>query len=84
MAVEVSREGAVAVVTINRPEALNSLNSETHEALLATVRDLSPDETVRAVVLTGGGDKSFVADIPEISAASRPSRRGGSAHSARP
>ena len=69
MAVEVSREGAVAVVTVNRPEALNALNSETNEALLATVRELSPDDAVRAVVLTGGGDKAFVAgaDIAEMS-----------------
>jgi enoyl-CoA hydratase/carnithine racemase len=70
MAVEVTREGAVAVVTVNRPEALNSLNSETNEALLAAVRQLSPDESVHAVVLTGGGEKSFVAgaDIAEMSA----------------
>ena len=69
MAVEVSREGAVAVVTVNRPEALNALNTETNEALLAAVRELSPDDAVRAVVLTGGGDKSFVAgaDIAEMS-----------------
>jgi enoyl-CoA hydratase len=69
MAVEVVREGAVAIVTVNRPEALNSLNTETNDALLATVRELSPDESVRSVVLTGGGDKSFVAgaDIAEMS-----------------
>ena len=41
MAVEVTREGAVAVVTVNRPEALNALNTETNEALLAAVRELS-------------------------------------------
>ena len=70
MAVEVTREGAVAVVAVNRPEALNALNTETNEALLAAVRELSPDESVRAVVLTGGGDRSFVAgaDIAEMSA----------------
>jgi enoyl-CoA hydratase len=69
MAVEVSREGAVAVVTVNRPEALNALNTETNEVLLATLRELSPDDAVRAVVLTGGGDKAFVAgaDIAEMS-----------------
>ena len=61
MAVEVVREGAVAVVTVNRPEALNSLDAATNEALLATARGLAADESVRAVVLTGGGDKSFVA-----------------------
>lgn len=69
MAVEVSREGAVAVVIVNRPEALNALNTETNTALLAAVRELSPDDTIRAVVLTGGGNKSFVAgaDIAEMS-----------------
>jgi len=68
MAVEVIREGAVAVVTVNRPEALNSLDRRTNEELLSVVRELSADESVRAVVLTGGGEKSFVAgaDILEM------------------
>jgi len=69
MAVEVSRQGAVAVVTVSRPEALNALNSETNALLLAAVHELSTDEGVRCVVLTGAGEKSFVAgaDIPEMS-----------------
>ena len=61
MAVHVTREGAVAVVTVDRPDALNALNAETNELLLAAVRELSADRDVRAVVLTGAGDKSFVA-----------------------
>ena len=67
MAVEVTREGAVAVVTVNRPEALNALNTQTNEELLAAARELSADEAVRAVVLTGSGT-AFVAgaDIAEL------------------
>ncbi len=68
MAVEVTREGAVAVVTVARPEALNALDSATNHLLLAAVRELSADECVRAVVLTGSGEKAFVAgaDIAEM------------------
>ena len=70
MAVHVSRDDAVAVVTVDRPEALNALNSETIGLLRAAAEELSADATVRAVVLTGGGESSFVAgaDIVEMSA----------------
>jgi enoyl-CoA hydratase len=69
MAVHVSRDEAVAVVTVDRPEALNALDSETIASLFATAGELSADASVRAVVLTGGGS-SFVAgaDIAEMSA----------------
>ena len=61
-------EGAVAVLTINRPKALNALNSavldEINEAL-----DAVDTDTVRALIITGAGEKSFVAgaDIAEMS-----------------
>jgi enoyl-CoA hydratase len=68
MAVEVTRQGAVAVVTVDRPEALNALDSATNRLLLAAVTELSADDSVRAVVVTGAGDKAFVAgaDIAEM------------------
>src|SRR5262252_8386847 len=62
------RDGAVAVVTINRPKVLNALNSATVDELRRVMLDLKADEAVRAIVLTGAGEKSFVAgaDINEL------------------
>lgn len=64
----VDRDGAVAVVTINRPKVLNALNTATMEELAQAFAELGADDSVRAVVLTGGGEKSFVAgaDINEL------------------
>ncbi len=61
MAVEVDRKAGVAVVVVNRPEVLNVLNEETNQELLDAARELAADARVRAVVLTGAGDKAFVA-----------------------
>ena len=64
------REGAVAVVTVNRPKVLNALNVATLDELAATMRQLQRDETVRCVIVTGAGEKSFIAgaDINELAA----------------
>jgi enoyl-CoA hydratase len=62
------RDGAVALVTINRPQVLNALNSSALDDLRRAALALKHDGQVRAVVVTGQGDKSFVAgaDINEI------------------
>jgi enoyl-CoA hydratase len=62
------RDDAVALVTINRPQVLNALNSQTIDELRRVILDLKRDESVRAVVLTGAGEKAFVAgaDINEL------------------
>jgi enoyl-CoA hydratase len=61
VSVEVARDGAVAVVTIDRQDALNALNVETLTELRDRLRELDADEDVRALVLTGAGEKAFVA-----------------------
>jgi enoyl-CoA hydratase len=62
------RDGAVAVITLNRPKVLNALNAATIDELRRVVLELKDDDTVRIVVLTGSGEKSFVAgaDIGEL------------------
>jgi enoyl-CoA hydratase len=64
----VEREGAVAVVTINRPEKRNALNTLTISEIHHVMTALGADVTVGAIVLTGAGDKAFAAgaDINEI------------------
>ena len=62
------REHGVATVTVNRPKVLNALNSRTLEELRSTILTLKHEEDVRCVVLTGAGDKAFIAgaDINEL------------------
>jgi enoyl-CoA hydratase len=79
----VEREGAAAIVTINRPKVLNALNRQTIDELERVIHDAGRDDTVRAVVITGAGEKSFVAgaDINELAVLSpaqgqRHGRRG--------
>ena len=61
-------DGRVATVTIDRPDVLNALNTALLEELLATLSDLGRDAGVGVVVLTGEGDRSFIAgaDIKEM------------------
>jgi enoyl-CoA hydratase len=68
LTVRVDRDGAVAVAVVDRPEALNALNGETLGRLVDELRSLSLDQETRVVVLTGAGDRAFVAgaDIKEM------------------
>jgi enoyl-CoA hydratase len=62
------RDGGVATITINRPEKRNALSTETVDELRRVVLELKRDDAVRVGVITGAGDKAFVAgaDINEL------------------
>jgi enoyl-CoA hydratase len=64
----VEREGAIALLTINRPTVLNALNTQTIDELRRAMLDLQRDPSARVVIVTGAGQKSFVAgaDINEL------------------
>src|SRR5437868_4150208 len=62
------QKGAIAYVTVNRPKVLNALNQRTWEDLRAAFEFARDDADVRGVILTGAGDKAFIAgaDIGEL------------------
>jgi enoyl-CoA hydratase/carnithine racemase len=63
------KKGAIAYVTLNRPKVLNALNRRTWEDLQTAFEDARKDLAIRGVILTGAGDKAFIAgaDIGELS-----------------
>jgi enoyl-CoA hydratase len=61
LTIEVRREGAVALLTINRPDAMNALDMDTLTALRDRLLELRDDGDTRVIVLTGAGDRAFAA-----------------------
>jgi len=61
-------EGRIALLTVNRPDKMNALNGEVRGALFDAFRLLASDDDVRVVVITGAGEKAFIAgaDIAEF------------------
>ncbi|WP_374524517.1 enoyl-CoA hydratase [Sphingopyxis sp.] len=66
----VSRDDAVVTVTLNRPEAMNALSRALRAELATAMRALAADESVRAIILTGAGERAFTAglDLKELGA----------------
>ncbi len=64
------RDGPVAIITINRPAVLNALNTPTTDELRRAILELKHDASVRVVIITGAGEKAFIAgaDINELAA----------------
>jgi len=65
-----AREGQTALVTVNRPQVLNAINTQTLTELRQAMAELRDDSGVRVVIVTGAGEKAFVAgaDIAELAA----------------
>jgi len=65
---QIAREEGLALVTVNRPKSLNALNRATIAELTRAVDELAADPSIRALILTGAGEKAFVAgaDIAEM------------------
>ena len=59
--IQTEREGAVAVVTVDRPDALNALDVATLTGLRDGLQELAADDAIRVVILTGSGERAFVA-----------------------
>ena len=64
----VEREGRIAILTINRPDKLNALNDQVRNEMLEILAGIEHDDAVGVVVITGAGEKSFIAgaDIGEF------------------
>ncbi len=73
MVVDYKKEGRLAIMTINRPEAMNALSTQVHKELREAMFDFRDDPQVWVAILTGAGEKAFCAgqDIKEFKAGPR-------------
>jgi enoyl-CoA hydratase len=76
--VEIERDGAVAILTLNRPEAMNALSAAMRAELAETIEQTAADEAVRVLILTGAGDRAFTAglDLKEVAKVGLPRSAG--------
>lgn len=67
-AVLLEREGRVAILTVNRPDKLNALNQQVRDETLKLLEEIEQDDSIGVVVITGAGEKAFIAgaDIKEF------------------
>jgi enoyl-CoA hydratase len=67
--IEKSTDNGVGIITVNRPDALNAVDQEVMDELLAAAADFDADDAIGCILITGAGDKAFIAgaDIKEMS-----------------
>jgi enoyl-CoA hydratase len=56
-----TKESGIGIVTINRPQAANAMNDDAYAELLQLFQEIEKDPEVRVVIITGAGEKAFVA-----------------------
>jgi len=66
--IKIEKKDGIATVIINRPQVLNALNKDTIKELATAVEELDIDKTIKVAILTGEGDKAFIAgaDIKQM------------------
>ena len=77
MSIDVARDGAIATITLNRPDVMNAFDRASLSDLLSTLRSLGADNRIRAVIMTGAGDRAFAAgaDIRAMSSMNQAAAR---------
>ena len=74
--VTVEKDNGVAVVTLNRPEAMNALSKALRSRLYEVMTQIDSDDDVRAVILTGAGERAFTAGLDLKELGSQPGALG--------
>ena len=59
--IKIEKKEGIAIIKINRPQVLNALNKDTITELSMAVEELDTDKNIKVVILTGEGDKAFIA-----------------------
>ena len=74
----IEKRGRIAIVTVNRPDKLNALNIATRNDILSAFDQFAADDEVRVVIITGAGEKAFIAgaDINEFAGKTAIQQRG--------
>jgi len=75
MAVDYEKEGRIAIITINRPEAMNALSNEVRSEMQEAYRDFRDDNDLWVAIITGAGEKAFSAGADIKGFVAEPARR---------